>query len=63
MRQSVNSLLTVELDGFPRFGAPKRGELLPDVPTFAEGGVNDVYVRNWRNVMAGHVLKMRSTEP
>ena len=32
--------------------APKRIGLIPDVPTFAESGVNDVNVSNWYSVMS-----------
>jgi len=32
--------------------APKRSRLLPDIPTFAESGVNDVNVSNWYSVMS-----------
>ena len=31
--------------------APKRSPLLPDVPIFAESGINDVNVSNWYSVM------------
>jgi tripartite-type tricarboxylate transporter receptor subunit TctC len=30
----------------------KRSPLMPDVPTFAEGGVNDVVVSNWYGVLS-----------
>jgi tripartite-type tricarboxylate transporter receptor subunit TctC len=32
--------------------ADKRSSVIPDVPTFAESGVNDVVVRSWYSVMA-----------
>ena len=32
--------------------APKRSRLLPEVPTLAESGVNDVNVSNWYSVMS-----------
>jgi tripartite-type tricarboxylate transporter receptor subunit TctC len=32
--------------------APKRSPLLPDVPVFAENGINDVNVSNWYSIMS-----------
>lgn len=32
--------------------APKRSPLLPDVPIFAENGINDVNVSNWYSIMS-----------